>query len=177
MPLYSTEFGYQTSPPSKVSQIDPTTAATFLNWSEYLSWLNPRLVSYDQYLLVDPPKGNFPTGLEFADRTPKPGYDAFRMPLWLPRSSATKGQPLELWGDVRPAPNAAQATGAAQRVMIEFRPGGKGTFSTVRTVPLNDPHGYFDVDVKFDRSGQVRLGWSYPHGPTIHSRTASVSVH
>jgi hypothetical protein len=177
MPIYSTEFGYQTEPPSTLSHIDPTTAATYLNWSEYISWLNPRLRSYDQYLLVDPPSGNFPTGLEFANRAPKPTYDAFRMPLWLPTSSAKQGQPIELWGCVRPAPYAAKSTGAVQRVRIELRRGAHGNFATVRTVDLSDPHGYFDIDVKFDRSGQVRLAWTYPHGPTIHSRTAAVVIH
>jgi hypothetical protein len=176
MPIYSTEFGYQTTPPSKIAQIDPTTAARYLNWAEYISWLNPRLLSYDQYLLVDPPNGNFPTGLEFSDGTHKPGFDAFRMPLWLPASSAKRGQPLELWGCVRPAPSAAKETGAVQRVSIEYRPGASGRFETVRTVAIGDPHGYFDVQLKFDRSGQVRLAWSYPHGPTIHSRTAAVDV-
>jgi hypothetical protein len=177
MPIYSTEFGYQTKPPGNSGQVDPATAATYLNWSEYLSWLNPRLVSYDQYLLVDPPQGNFPTGLEFSNRTPKPAYAAFRMPLWLPRSSAAKGQPLEVWGCVRPAPFAATASGATQQAEIQLRASGQGAFRTIRTVPITDPHGYFDVAVKFDHSGEVRLAWTDPHGTTFHSRIASVAIH
>ncbi len=176
MPIYSTEFGYQTNPPNPLA-IDPTTAAYYLNWSEYISWLNPRLRSYDQYLMVDPPMGNFPTGLQFATRVPKPSYDAYRMPLYLPATSATPGQPLELWGCVRPAAYAAKLTSHVQEVKIQLSSGTGGAFKTVRTVPITDPHGYFDVDVKFDAGGEVRLAWTYPHGATIHSRTTSVSIH
>jgi hypothetical protein len=173
MPIYSTEFGFQTKPPEPSASVDPTTAAYYLNWSEYIHWRNPRVRSYDQYLLVDPPGGNFPTGLEFANRTPKATYDAYRMPLYLPASSGERGQPLEVWGAVRPASHAAKTT----RVRIQFRAGSQGRFATVRTVTITDPHGYFDVDMKFDRSGTVRAEWSYPHGPTIHSRAASVVIH
>ena len=176
MPIYSTEFGYQTKPPNPLA-IDPTTAAYYLNWAEYISWLNPRLRSYDQYLMMDPAKGNFPTGLKFSSGVPKPSYDAYLMPIYLPHTSAKPGQLLELWGGVRPAPYAATVTNRSQEVKIQLRTGTNGTFKTIRTVPITDPHGYFDVDVKFDAGGEVRLTWAFPHGPTIHSRTTSVSIH
>ena len=54
-PLYDTEFGYQTSPPEKILRaINPTIAAAYMNWAEYISWRNPRLRSFEQYLLYDP---------------------------------------------------------------------------------------------------------------------------
>ncbi len=177
-PIYSTEFGYQTDPPEKIARTtSPATAAYYLNWAEYISWRDQRVRSYDQYLLTDPPKGNFASGLVFADGVPKRTYDAYRMPLYLPVNSAPGGHPLEVWGCVRPAGYARLETGATQHVEIQWSPGRTGRFRTVMTVPITDPYGYFDVRVPFGSSGAVRLTWTYPHGrPTIHSRTAGVTV-
>jgi hypothetical protein len=177
-PIWSTEFGYQTTPPDTESgTVSPQQAAAWLNWSEYLSWRNPRVMSYDQYLFVDPPRGNFASGLLFANGKPKPGYYAFRMPIYLPVSSTSKGQPLEVWGCVRPARYAHLATHKGQQVKIQFQSGSAGAFHTVQTVPLTDPYGYFDVKLKFPGSGAVRLSWRYPHGPTIFSRTVPITLH
>ena len=58
-PLYSTEFGYQTNPPEKIARaVSVSTAALYLNWAEYISWRDPRIRSYDQYLLSDPVTAN-----------------------------------------------------------------------------------------------------------------------
>ncbi len=103
-PIFSTEFGYQTTPPdTEAGTVSPALAAEYLNWSEYLTWRDPRIRSYDQYLLVDPPRGNFASALEFSDGTPKPGFYAYRMPIYLPVTATNRGQPLEVWGAVRPA--------------------------------------------------------------------------
>jgi hypothetical protein len=178
LPIYSTEFGLQTNPPETISRaIDSKTAAYYLNWSEYISWRNPRVFSYDQYLLTDPPGGNFATGLWYANGKPKPQlYDAYRLPLYLPVTKAHKGQSLEVWGDVRPAHFAQVDTGKAQQVKIEFQSGSKGSFKTLQTLKLTNPHGYFDTHMSFPGSGIVRLTWSYPKGETIHSRPVSVTV-
>jgi len=177
-PIYSTEFGLQTNPPETISRaIDSKTAAHYLNWSEYISWLDPRVSSYDQYLLTDPPGGNFATGLEYADGTPKPQlYDAYRLPLYLPVTRAHEGQSLEVWGAVRPARFARKDTGKAQQVKIQFQAGSKGPFKTLSTVTIANPHGYFDTQMTFPGSGIVQLEWTYPHGQTIHSRPVSVTV-
>ena len=37
--------------------VSPALAASYLNWAEYLTWRDPRIRSYDQYLLIDPPRG------------------------------------------------------------------------------------------------------------------------
>jgi hypothetical protein len=173
-PIYNTEFGLQTNPPEKIARaIDSKTAAYYLNWSEYLLWRNPRVVSYDQFLLSDPPGGNFATGLEYADQTPKPFlFDAYRMPLYLPVSTQQAGKQLEVWGNVRPA----HTTPGSQKVLIQFQKGSSGPFKTLQTVTVTNPQGYFDVNVKFPSTGTVQTTWSYPHGPTIHSRPVSVTV-
>lgn len=176
-PLYSTEYGYFTDPPFALGA-PLAVAAAYLNWAEYISWRNPRIVSFDQYLLSDPPgsgPSKFVTGLEFANGTPKPSYDAWRMPIYLPLVQAGHGKQLQVWGCVRPAHYAQLDTGQAQRVKIELRPTGSSAFSVVRTLTITDPNGYFDTPVAFPSGGAVRLAWSYPHGPTIYSREVQIT--
>jgi hypothetical protein len=177
--IYNTEFGLQTNPPEKIARaIDSVTAAYYLNWSEYISWRNPRVRSFDQYLLTDPPAGNFATGLEYSNGTSKPQlYDAFRMPLYLPDTHGKDGHALEVWGDVRPARYAEMDTKSRQRVKVQFQSGSKGSFDTLKVLTITDKHGYFDLKMTFPSSGTLRLAWSYPHrGPTIYSRPVSVTI-
>ncbi|HEY1592935.1 MAG TPA: hypothetical protein VGF81_14160 [Solirubrobacteraceae bacterium] len=169
--LYSTEFGYKTNPPTPLGP-PLVRAAAYLNWSEYISWRDPRIRAYNQYLLTDPPPtaSHFDTGLEFLDGTLKPSYGAFRLPIYLPSTNASNGNPLTVWGCVRPAHFAS----GPQHVRIEFD-SGKGGFRLLKTVPITNRNGYFDTSVRFSSSGTVRLAWSYPHGPTIHSLAVHIA--
>ena len=178
-PLYDTEFGYQTNPPEATiaRAVAPAQAAAWANLAEYMSWRNSRVVSWDQYLLADPPPGesNFDTGIEFFGGKPKATYDAFRMPIWLPVATASSGHALEVWGCVRPAHYAMHGN-KPQVADIQFAPTSGGPFKTVKQVTLTDPYGYFDTPVTFPSSGQVRISWSYPHGPEIDSRTVQITI-
>jgi hypothetical protein len=192
LPIYDTEYGYITHPPRNRQFVSPATAAAYMNWAEYLSWRNPRLATTMQFLLRDPnptsnvPEfGGFASGLVFFDGRHKPGYDAYRMPIFLPTSSARRGGALLVWGCIRPAHYAALDTRTAQSAQIQFRRGSHGPFSTIQDVKITSQHGYFDVRVVFPSSGFVRLAWSYPAGDsqlsggpsTIYSRTVKVTVH
>ncbi|MBV9467468.1 MAG: hypothetical protein JO169_15260, partial [Solirubrobacterales bacterium] len=175
--IYSTEFGYQTTPPdTELGTTSPTLAAYYLNWSEYITWRDRRMRSFDQYLLVDSPRGIFASALEFANGKPKPGYFAYRMPIYLPVTATIHGHPLEVWACVRPAHYARVRTHKAQIARIEFRPATGGPFQTLARLKLTDRYGYFDVTQVFPSSGSVRIAWSYPHGPTVFSRTVTVTV-
>ena len=170
--LYPTEFGYKTDPPFAAG-VPIALAPLYLNWSEYLSWLDPRIRSYDQYQLTDPPPGHsqFDTGLEFAGGAPKPTLAAFRLPIFLPATHARRGTALLVWGCVRPA----RYTPMPQRAQIELRPAG-GVFKVIDAVSIIDRDGYFDARVRFPSSGAVRLAWTYPGGPTIHSREVAIEI-
>jgi hypothetical protein len=176
-PLYNTEFGYKTNPPL-AGAVDPGQAAAWANQAEYMSWRDGRVVSWDQYLLADPQPGtsDFVTGLEFFGGKHKATYDAFRMPIYLPITTAASGHSLEVWGCVRPAHYAMQHSEAQQVAQVQFQPAAGGPFTTVKRVTLTDPFGYFDTLVTFPSSGNVRITWSYPHGPTIHSRTVAITI-
>jgi hypothetical protein len=177
--LYDTEFGYQTEPPETIVRaIPPPQAAYYANWAEYMSWRDARVVSWDQYLLADPPPGtsNFDTGLQFYGGKRKALYDAFRMPVYLPGTTASSGHGLEVWGCVRPAHYPMQNSKLPQVAQVQFQPVGGGQFMTVKRVTLSDPDGYFDTLVTFPSSGKVRISWSYPHGAAIHSRTVAITI-
>jgi hypothetical protein len=183
--VYSTEFGYQTTPPDQADQsgaVNPTEAARWLNWSEYLTWRMPRMLSYDQYLLFDPPPlphtrkpyRAFASGLGMYTGTLKPGYDAFRMPIWLPESSAKAGAPLEVWGCVRPA--KIYATAKRSPAEIQFQATGGHSWRAIAAVSTRTRYGYFDVREHFPSSGSVRIRWKPPTGPAIESRVAAITI-
>ncbi|MBV9005103.1 MAG: hypothetical protein JO181_10640, partial [Solirubrobacterales bacterium] len=184
-PIWVNEYSYITNPPNNSGNhfVSPATAAYYINWAEYLSWRNPRIASTMQYLLDDPnPRhapeyGGFASGLQFYNGRPKQTLAAYRLPLYLPQTAARRGGRLEVWGCVRPAHYASIDTGGqAQRVQIQFQRGPRGPWSALTTVPIADPHGYFDLRVAFPSSGSVRLAWSYPTGSTVFSRIVKVTV-
>jgi hypothetical protein len=190
-PIYNTEYGYITHPPAVPRYLSPSRAAVFMNWTEYLSWKNPRVKSYMQYLLQDPapttgPYRLFASGLETYKGVRKATFYSFRMPVYMPHTQFSRHQHVAVWGDVRPAPLATSDGYGQQRVQIQFKT-GHGAFKTINTARLNKPGGYFDVQMKFPSSGTVRLAWAYPsgdpllptadQGQTIYSRSFGIKVH
>jgi hypothetical protein len=199
-PIWITEYGYLTSPPKLPHPTpqdhntypSPTNAAYYDNWSEYLVWKNPRVMSFDQYQFKDPlPRlasnnyGGFASGLIDYAGHQKPGYAAWRMPLYLPVTNAVGGQSLEVWGDVRPARYALlDMPSQAESVNILFQPQGSSVFSVAETVPITSAQGYFDTHVLFPSSGTVELAWTYPAdsllgtpGQTVYSRKVQITLH
>ena len=159
-PIWSTEYGFRTTPPDPHEGIDPTTAADYMNWAEYLSYKQPRTYSYSQYALIDEaPPAYFDTGLINPDGSLKPGFDAYRMPLFLPTTTMSSSQQVEVWGGVRPSRYAWLDTGQTQSVQIEFQAGSTGPWQVIDTVAITNPKGYFDVHLAFpkQRSGQAGL--------------------
>jgi hypothetical protein len=172
--VYNNEYGYITNPPNhRQPFVSPATAARYLNWAEYLSWRNPRIASTMQYLLVDPPlsASGFASGLEFAGGARKPTYDAYRLPLYLPASTVRRGHPTVVWGCARPA-----HTYGNERVLVQFRAHHHGPWRQVAAVAIHNARGYFETRLSLSTSGDVRLVWSYPTGPTVYSRTAPLTI-
>jgi hypothetical protein len=185
MKIYNTEFGYFTNPPLKqYDSLAPPIAARDLNWAEYLSWQDPRIASYDQYLLVDPAASStsqFDTGLELNTGNPivtgtpiKSVFDAYRLPLWLPQSTGPTGTALRVWGCARPALTESARSDA---VKVQFSADG-GTFRTLKTVTVHPATGgcYFDAAVTFPSSGNVRLAYR-AGGHTVVSRVQAITLH
>ncbi len=186
--IYNDEYGYISNPPNHGQFVNPATAAFYINWAEYLSYKNPRIATTMQYLLYDPAPtsgADFASGLLFQSGTRKASYYAYRLPLFMPSTSARRGHSLEVWGDARPGPYEQRATGKPQVVEIQLQRGS--TWTTVKRVPITTAHGYFDVPVTFPASGTVRLAWAYPAadpllpstalGATVYSRSQKITIH
>jgi hypothetical protein len=187
--IYSDEFGYITRPPAGPGYPSQTTAASWLNETEYLSYKNRRVASYDQYLINDPPSTKFNrtpgfnTGLYTTSGQPKSTLAAYRLPLWLPQTAVHAGARTEIWGGARPAVYAG--TGA-RTVQIQMQKQGRGSWTTIQTVRASGSTGYFDVHPKLPYSGNLRLAYTYPQsepflpmkvaGSTIVGRTVKVKL-
>jgi hypothetical protein len=107
LPIYNTEFGYQSNPPDRTVSTTPSEQARILNEKEEFSYRFGRLRSFSQYLLTDDParKGpasvkwsGFQTGLRYPNGGKKPAYDAYRFPIVVHR----RGRGVQIWGRVRP---------------------------------------------------------------------------
>ena len=176
--IWNNEFGYITNPPNHSQRFpSPALAATYMNWAEYISYQNPRLVSSMQFLLTDPnPRqapeyGGFASGLFFFGGRVKPAFDAYRLPLYLPSTTVRRGRSVLVWGCARPSHAYGQ-----RRVVVQFRSGRRGAFKPITTMSVRDIRGYFETHVRLNSSGAIRLAWAYPAGPTVYSRTVTVTV-
>jgi hypothetical protein len=88
LPIYLTEYGYQTNPPDPTWQHTPADQARYLTAAERIARSIPQVRSTAQFLLRDLPSRDGPTaqerwrdyqsGLYFADGRPKPAADAYR---------------------------------------------------------------------------------------------------
>jgi hypothetical protein len=190
-PIYIDEFGVITNPPqTKGGYPSPAKAAVQLNQSEYLSYKNPRVASYSQYLLDDPipnPNPGFATGLFTSTGKPKATLSAYELPVWLPAPTVKAGASTEVWGGARAAAFSQSATTkATPTVNIQMQKNGSGPWINIQTVKVSTATGYFDVHPKLPYSGNLRLAYTYPQtesllptnvaGSTITGRTVKVTV-
>jgi hypothetical protein len=179
MPLYLTEYGYLTDPPTPLG-VSLAQQAAYMDESEFITSFDPRVRVLSQFLLRDDrPKpgirdkvraygGTFQTGLEFLDGRRKPAFAAYRLPIFLPSTTFSRGGSVLVWGLLRPAPS-----GTHQRARIQFR--ATGAFRTVDTVTALPARGYLRASVRPPGSGAVRIAWTDPaSGQTIFSRAVAV---
>jgi hypothetical protein len=111
----------------------------------------------------------FQTGLIMADGTRKPAYDAFRIPIWIP--SPRPGNRVAVWGELRPAQHDQ-----LQYAVIDFRPKGSPTWTTLDEVQTSSVEGYVLAHVHVPGPGAVRLDWLDPStGDVEESRTVAIS--
>jgi hypothetical protein len=159
LPLYLTEFGYQTPP--DFTGVSFKDQAKFINQAEYIAWKNPRVRTLSQFLLVDDDikvKASFQTGLILRKgHKKKPSFDAYRMPLWLQGSGTSK----RLFGVVRPAP-----PGKRVEAELQFRSQG-GSWRTVRKLRTRGEHNWIAAKVSFPNTGFVRLTYGSNHSRTV----------
>jgi hypothetical protein len=128
-PVYLTEFGYQTRPPDPFG-VSLADQARYLNYADYVAFLNPRIASVAQYgLRDDAASGGFNTGLRFASGRAKPSLAAYALPVYVVRTHGGHGR---IFGQVRGA-------GAGANVDVQQRESGRGKFQTVAQLQTPEP--------------------------------------
>lgn len=181
LPIYITEYGYQTNPPDPYQIVTPAQQAVYLNEADYIAWRDPRVRSVAQFLLYDSAPDTlyapdqvgywdtFQTGLMYTDGQPKPALYSYAMPIWIPHPSFHSGSRVLVWGQLRPAP-----PGRA-RALVQWRAAG-GRWQALAQLTTENPRHYFTVRVRPPAGGVVRILWQSSSHRTLYSRSAPVSV-
>ncbi|MEA2171373.1 MAG: hypothetical protein QOF76_4673, partial [Solirubrobacteraceae bacterium] len=162
LPLYLTEYGYQTAPDAIALPL--RLQAKFLNQSEWLTFKDPRVKTLGQFLLVDdgPPLDlTFQSGLIKRNGVKKPSFAAYRVPLWVSGTGPHK----RVWGLLRPA-----AAGEAAKADLQFRASG-GDWKTLQTLTAHGKRNVVRTKVTVSTAGAFRL----VYGDDV-SRTMGVKV-
>jgi hypothetical protein len=116
LPLYDTEYGYESKPDDPYAPFGRDQAAQFLSRASFLAWKDPDTRMFAQFLLrdIDPANSrravgtrayyrDFQTGLLDAGGRLKPAATAFKLPFWAEVHSAQDANVIVAWGMVRPA--------------------------------------------------------------------------
>jgi hypothetical protein len=173
LPLFFTEYGYQTNPPDPYAGVSEAKQSKWLQEAAYLSWKDPRVRSLTQYEWRDEPLGRgtkatkysgWQSGLMTAAGRPKLSYRTFPNPFWvdLPPGSHR----ARLWGQVRP--------GDAHLVTVQRRWPGRKAWVAVRTL-TTDVRGYWTftrtvtAPTEFRFLWQPRDAYGAPSGPPVTS--------
>ena len=128
LPLYLTEYGYETNPPNPFRGVAPALQAAYLDQAAYLAWRDPRVRALSQFLLVDSPPdrayrrgsfaywSTFQTGLVYLGGTPKPALYTYALPIFVPAPTFDAGGAVTVWGMLRAARN-----GTVQTALVQWR--------------------------------------------------------
>jgi hypothetical protein len=141
LPIYLTEYGFQTDPPDRFAGTSLRNQAKWLNQSDFVAWRYHRINSVAQYELRDErARAAFQTGLRFVNGKAKPALAAYRLPIWpIQGRRGTK-----IWLQVRPA---AQL-GVPQKITIQFRTKGGKKFRTLKSVNVTAARGFLYTSTK-----------------------------
>ena len=152
LPLYLTEYGYQTNPPDRFG-VSWARQAAWLAQAEYIAFRNPSVRTLSQFLLVDggdPVTRTFQTGLRTHGGRAKPSLRGYRFPIHVVR----RGRRMTVWGLARPAPRDSRP-----RYAIEFRRRGSRKWRVLSRKRGGAGAGYVLARVRVPGTGAVRLRW------------------
>jgi len=182
VPLYLTEYGYQTKPdPFVANVVTFNRQAAWINQAEYIAFKNPNVQTLSQFLLVDDaPLPNeqaanvkwrtFQSGLQLRGGPRKPSYKAYITPIHLTRTRLRRGSSTTLFGMLRPAGPTRSVT-----VQIQFRARGAKRWQTRKRLAVAGPRHYFQTRMRVTSSGHARILWSSGSRP-LASRPVAVTA-
>jgi hypothetical protein len=182
VPLYLTEYGYQTKPdPFVANVVSFNRQAAWINQAEYMAYRNPNVRTISQFLLIDdgPVPGEtqpnlrwrtFQSGLQLLAGARKPSYKAYVTPIYLKATRVRRGRSTTVFGMTRPAAPTSRV-----RVQVQFRPRGAKRWKTRKRVTVGGPRHYFETRLRITSSGYVRILWSNA-GRAVASRPVAVTA-
>jgi hypothetical protein len=155
LPLYLTEFGYQTNPPDPTWEVTAEEQARWLPEAERVARAEPSVRATAQFLVRDLPERagpdpatrwrDYQSGLRFEDGRPKPAHAAYALGLVALRD----GSGVRFWALVRPGRGARTARIAVEepdgswRTLVERQTAADGTMATTVDV---DPARTFRLE-------------------------------
>jgi hypothetical protein len=184
LPVFLTEFGYESNPPDRFAGIPQSTQAAWMNVGDEIAYRDPRVASVAQFLLRDQPPNrkhprgsraywaNYQSGLRTASGKAKPSLLAYSFPFNLtplPAGPGGAGQ-YQAWGQLRFRPNFEQG----DVVGLQFRPQGGTAWTTKVEVPVTNPVGYFDLPISGAGKGSWRAVLLLQNQPIAGSREIAV---
>jgi hypothetical protein len=183
LPLYVTEYGYETNPPDPRRGVPPDVQARWHGLATWLAWKQPDNRMFAQFLLQDlgpdPRYGsgsprrwqNYQTGLLTYRGEEKPALEAFKLPFWA-EARVVDGTPAVIaFGQVRPGDDP-------QRVAIEAQ-GGDGVWRPIGSFDsraskegchddvtdfLTDPNGFYLRTLPYQGVIAYRPRWTRTDG-------------
>jgi hypothetical protein len=191
LPIWITEMGYETYPPDPYRGVSLANQASYIDETDFMAYQQPRVAAVTQFLYEDaaPNKAyrkgergywdTYQSGLEFGPGngvkpagTAKPAYLAYEMPVWIAQAGTAAHPQLELWAQVRF--RSLQVT-PADKLVFQFEPKGKKTWTTVTPIESLNPFGFVDVTMPQEAyavPGTWRAIWGAA-GPPVFSRNVS----
>jgi hypothetical protein len=186
LPLYLTEFGYESNPPDNGRGVPPETQARYMSLGSYLAWRTPNTSMFAQFLFQDisDPR-SYQTGLIYPDGQSKPALQAFKLPFWA-QAQEKNGQSYVLtWGQVRPG-------SGPQSVALEVQH-PDGTWHTMPSVPatskgngrncpaedeqfLTDEDGFYLRLLPYQGVISYRARWMRPDGGADYAPPVTVGL-
>jgi hypothetical protein len=178
LPLYITEYGYETNPPDPRGHT-PQDVARYLGQATYLAWRQPEVRMFAQFLLEDigpdtsKPAGSaarwadYQTGLYRDDGDAKnPVIQGFRLPFFVENVQDALGMSHTVaFGQVRPG-SGPQAVVIQRRVGLRWivdaslRLLATGSIAPARTGFATEPDGFFQRQLPYRPGGTYRAIWT-----------------
>jgi hypothetical protein len=174
LPVFSTEYGYESNPPDPHSGIPLETQAQWLILGDFLTYKQPRIQGNTQFLLrdVSPVRGHkngskaywftYQSGLFNRRDQEKPAARAYTFPFLAfggPRDPATNQLQVGVWGMLRFRPNNVPAD-FGEKVQIHWRAENSPQWNLVGELPVTGGKGFFEGSVLVPGPGFMRGHWS-----------------
>jgi hypothetical protein len=196
LPIYVTEYGYETNPPDVVRGVSLATQARYHGLATFMAWRQPEVATFAQFLLQDIPPPDRPTskvemsrdwhsGLYFHDGRAKPAVQAFKIPFWAEAREFAGQEVVVLFGQVRPSVGR-------KRAQVEVR-GPDGVWRPIRTLEtratgdsscgdsqtpefLTDDQGFFLRAAPYQGRFAYRARWIKADGRSEHGVAITVGA-